>query len=47
MKNGIIKKILEMNSEEEVTKYISDNGIAFTDRIQAAYDNVKNKNASK
>ena len=45
--NGIIKKILEMNSEEEVTKYISDNGIAFTDRIQAAYDNVKNKNASK
>lgn len=45
--NGIIKKILEMNSEEEVTKYLSDNGIAFTDRIQAAYDNVKNKNASK
>lgn len=45
--NGIIKKILEMNSEEEVAKYLSDNGIAFTDRIQAAYDNVKNKNASK
>jgi recombination protein RecT len=45
--NGIIKKILEMNSEEDVAKYLSDNGIAFTDRIQAAYDNVKNKNASK
>lgn len=48
--NGIIKKILEMNSVEEVDKYMSDNGIAFTDRIQVAYDNVKdrsNKNASK
>lgn len=48
--NGIIKKILEMNSEEEVAKYLSDNCITFTDRIQAAYDNVKdrnNKNASK
>lgn len=43
--NGVIKKILSMGSEEEATRYISENGIAFTDRIQSALDVVRNKTA--
>lgn len=43
--NGIIKKILSMESEEEASSYISENGIAFTDRIQSAFEVVRNKTA--